>query len=191
MAKQFNEADRDQYGGDIALAESTRNAKTGQTRRVLRHEYEHTPLLHIGPGDLVFKADPSVEMHFKWIEMDDHTYATEQYINAVNEGYQFVTTDDFSIRPTLRQIWKGNTEKIVTLGGKDKGTLAPMWVTAERFHELELRERRTSDSIDKDLKDKMSQAADQINRGGDPLYRVQEARVDLADETSVETVTIR
>lgn len=187
----FNEADRDQYGGDIAIERSTLNIKTGQTRPLTRKDIGHPGILFIGRGDLVCKKDPHKRVAHRWIELDEHTYAMEQYINAINEGYQFATTDEFSIRPSLQQIWRGNTEKIITLGGKDKGTLAIMWIDEDAYDQNHAKELRLSDSVDRDLAEKMRAAAEQINRSGDPTYRIQDTRVDLSDEVGVEKVVIR
>lgn len=183
MAKvNINEANRNEFGGDRSLYESTYNVRTKQHQWIPREARDFVSKFEVGRGDLIFKDSPESEYHIGWIEYGETQTAIDEAMQMVQDGGSYAYAKDWNVRPSLAPFIRANSEGVLTFGGADKNTMALKVIPWERYQQLRDRELRLSNSVTGAGEKAMSSAASEINsknRGSD--YQIQKAEFTVED----------
>lgn len=188
-ALTFNEADRDQYGGDQLLIESRRK-KDGTLAPRQKAVNEGT--YGIREGDLIYLTDPAKKMHFALVHVDNASpWSVSEVTERLEGGYRFCAAKDFNVRETKRHLWAKNAAGNLSHMGLGDKALMPMWIPWEEYLRNQKREQAPSDDIQVSMDERLKLAAEESRRNSDGPYRYNNVSVDVSTTTETRFVPDR
>lgn len=101
----------------------------------------------IYPGDFRYRPNRHLELDFKLWEDREDTNSTNDWVRLTNEGFLEALAKDFDVNLRVRRVWRPDTGKRITYGGRSTNTLVLMWRTGAAAQEVEERKMARSDHI--------------------------------------------
>lgn len=123
--------------------------------------------LNIFPGDLTYRADPTLELDFAlWEDNGSEMSAKEGVSMTMRKGYQEAMAKDFIVADRVKMAWKPDVAGRLTFMGRKGGdTTTPatvlMWRTGADYDRLQAMspQLKESNSIQTSVEQKMAQSA--------------------------------
>lgn len=144
-------------------------------------------VLAIYPGMFRYRPNPSMELDFAlWNDADDEQgYSLRDWSRLTGSGFMEAQAKDFEVQHRYRQLWRPDSAKRITLGGRTKPATVLMWRTGQVAEEKERAKLARSDDIQKSVEQKAAEGVKTAMDGLGMELQLDNVSIDEGEEIEI------